>query len=77
MKYKHIKVQWWDAASKAEWASTKELPHLQRITTAGYLVRKTKTSITICASIHHEDDGECAFGDCVTIPAPWIKKTNA
>lgn len=77
MKYKQVRIVWYDAASKAEWVDRKTLPHLQRITTAGYMVRKAKTSITVCGSIHEEPGQEDGFGDCITIPTPWIEKTDA
>lgn len=68
MKYKVQTIKWWDATSVADWVAIAALPGPSPITTTGYVVRESKTSITICGSI-----GETEVGDCITIPAPWIK----
>lgn len=68
MKYKQVSVEWWDACSKSEWVTKADLPELVQVKTTGWKIRETKTSITICGSKHDDN----TFGDCITIPKPWI-----
>lgn len=76
MKYKRITVQWWDANSQhLTWVAKDDLPNLVLVETTGYKVRETRQSITICASLFKNTESE-TFGDCITIPAPWIKKRS-
>ena len=69
MKLKRIEVEWYDAASRSEWVEFGELPEMAKVTTRGFLVKKTKTTITVCGSMSPPQ-----MGDCITIPRPWIIK---
>lgn len=72
MKYKTITVEWMDAASLSRWHSEDELPTPEKVTTSGFLIKKTRKFIVVCGSCG--DDKEETFGDCIAIPSPWIIK---
>lgn len=69
-KLKKVEVEWLDACSTSEWVVEEGLPKLARATTIGFLVKETKEAITICGSIGPEQP--LVYGDCITIPAPWV-----
>jgi hypothetical protein len=67
--YPTVTVEWYDAVSEDAWKSVADLPQLAKVQTTGFLVKKTKQTITICGSYHGLE-----VGDCITIPRPWIVK---
>ena len=67
---KLVRVEWWDAASTAEWAFKEDLLEPVDVTTVGYLARDDEAYIVICASL---TDG-AQLGDCIAIPKGIILK---
>jgi len=76
MKRKLVIVEWVDAASYSSWSDESNLiasSGTLRITTAGFLVRKTKKVVTV--ALNYDEQGRLA--DAISIPANSITKITA
>ena len=69
---KIVEVRWRDACTMSGWReAVKYMEHTPMdITTAGYLLKDTKSAITIVQS--QSADGD--FNDCITVPKDWVIK---
>ena len=70
-----VEVHWADAATGNEWISGREAEAFTPVLckTAGYLVARTKTHVTIAGTVGAEEgDTEC--NALTTIPKAWLTK---
>ncbi len=71
--YPLVEVIWDDAASNSEsWVNVKDITEPEQVITVGYLVKKTKTSLTVAASVSNEELHEDIVGNTMTIPRGMI-----
>ena len=67
---KVVELKWRDACTMGGWRAAEH--YLQHepmpITTVGYLLKDTKSAVTIVQS--QSSDGD--FNDCITVPKDWV-----
>ncbi len=80
MKAPLVEVTWTDACSHHGWYKDSELHECQavRMTTVGYLVRRSKKDIALAQTSSHHDGnpGEDKWSEVWVIPAQWIKRVR-
>lgn len=74
--YPLVEVKWLDAETAHGWENAKDVePSDELVTTVGFLIKKTKTSYMLGASICYQKDAEDhAFNARVQIPKSMVKK---
>ena len=67
---KVVEVKWRDACTMGGWRAADHYlnPDPMPVTTVGYLLKDTKSAVTIVQS--QSSDGD--FNDCITVPKDWV-----
>mgnify|MGYP001143363381 CR=1 FL=1 len=66
---KVLYVEWIDAVVEGSWIEPKDMDEVHKCQSIGYLVRETKLSISLAASVSVKE-----VNGVQTIPKAWIKK---
>jgi hypothetical protein len=67
-----VEIVWHDAISDSAWRTASHTHELAQITTRGWLIKKTRTAITVAATYGEQNDEEAEVNQILTIPRSWL-----
>ena len=71
-----VEIVWHDAVSDNSWCSVSKTREVARITTRGWLIKKTPKAVTVAATFGGAEEEELEVNQILVIPRGWLESVT-